>query len=276
MIKCYFAVCLLIAGRLAVGQLTVPKDNRYEVVSIKPGIPGARYGQHISPDEVRLDSITLAQLVLTSYGVSKDNLIGLPAWAFSETYNLDGKSAKIASPGQQWAMWRAVVEDRFGLKFHRESRYVSTFELVTTSAKIDFPATAPGTCETLDPNNPPTGLDPNGKYILPSNCRLVLAQQLPNGVVDLKVNGVDMKRFAGILAAYLERPVFDHTNSTTLFDVHLKFEKDRAGGPSDASDTPSGFPSLRDAVKKVGLSLRSARGPVSVMVIDHVNRPAGN
>jgi beta-lactamase regulating signal transducer with metallopeptidase domain len=67
---------------LALRQPTIPKNNHYEVVSIKPGLRSAGvYGYHSSPGEIRLDNISIRLLIGAAFRVPDDRLIGLPAWA---------------------------------------------------------------------------------------------------------------------------------------------------------------------------------------------------
>jgi len=72
--------------------------------------------------------------------------------------------------------------------------------------------------------------------------------------------------------------VIDRTGLTGTFDVHLKWAADPstgAGGPGTADD-PTG-PSIFTALQEqLGLKLESAKGPVEVLVIDHVEKPSAN
>jgi uncharacterized protein (TIGR03435 family) len=69
----------------------------------------------------------------------------------------------------------------------------------------------------------------------------------------------------------VERPVLDNTGLTGNFDFDLTYDLE------PLSTTPSGVPPLFEALEKqLGLKLVSKRGPVPVLVIDHVERPAPN
>jgi uncharacterized protein (TIGR03435 family) len=66
---------------------------------------------------------------------------------------------------------------------------------------------------------------------------------------------------------------------TGLFDFHLEFTPDEATpgiqASGDASDPPglSIFAALQE---QLGLRLESSKGPVALLVIDHVEKPSEN
>jgi len=79
------------------------------------------------------------------------------------------------------------------------------------------------------------------------------------------------------------RMVVDKTNLTGKFDIDLQFTPEQAqmpppgaGAPQLPPIDPSG-PSLFTALQEqLGLKLESQKGPVGMMVIDHVERPSEN
>jgi uncharacterized protein (TIGR03435 family) len=79
--------------------------------------------------------------------------------------------------------------------------------------------------------------------------------------------------------------VIDQTGFSGVFDVDLEFRRDdttdfarRVGmvppGEAIPADKPS--PSIFNAVQQLGLRLQSTKGPVEVLVIDHVEKPSDN
>jgi uncharacterized protein (TIGR03435 family) len=82
----------------------------------------------------------------------------------------------------------------------------------------------------------------------------------------------------------LGRPVIDKTGFRGVFDVRLDFLPDEvtpalpppppdAAGAAPDSNTLSILSALPD---QLGLRLESTKGPVEVIVIDHVERPSAN
>ena len=79
-----------------------------------------------------------------------------------------------------------------------------------------------------------------------------------------------MTQAAGALTAILRRRVIDNTGIIGTFDVHLEWAPD--DGAADGT-LPSLFTALQE---QLGLKLESTKGPVEVLVIDHVERPDAN
>ena len=69
------------------------------------------------------------------------------------------------------------------------------------------------------------------------------------------------------LSPIVGRVVVDRTGLTGKFDFELKWAQD----PAADTAGPSIFTALQE---QLGLKLESTRGPVDVLVIDHVERPA--
>ncbi len=92
-------------------------------------------------------------------------------------------------------------------------------------------------------------------------------------------HGVTMSMVGTLLEGSVGRDVFDRTGLAGTFDVELQWTPDQPQGP-DATQPPAGDlngPSIFTAVREqLGLKLVATRGPVDVLVIDHVERPTEN
>jgi uncharacterized protein (TIGR03435 family) len=74
----------------------------------------------------------------------------------------------------------------------------------------------------------------------------------------------------------LDCPVVDQTGSQAVFDIDLHFAWEESSGaaPKQPSNTPSIFTALQE---QLGLKLQSAKLPVEVVVVDHIERvPTAN
>ena len=84
---------------------------------------------------------------------------------------------------------------------------------------------------------------------------------------------ISMPGAVALLSTVLRRPVIDQTGIKGTFDVHMQWSDD-LGPPDSAGDVS---PSISSALREtLGLELKSGRGPVEVLVIDHIERPSEN
>jgi len=92
--------------------------------------------------------------------------------------------------------------------------------------------------------------------------------------------GVPLSALAAFLARPLGRPVLDKTELAGNFDFSLKFATERPGPDDTLNGQPfpdSDAPFLFEAIQEqLGLKLEAGKGPVEVIVIDHIERPSGN
>ncbi|MDP9171275.1 MAG: TIGR03435 family protein, partial [Acidobacteriota bacterium] len=68
-------------------------------------------------------------------------------------------------------------------------------------------------------------------------------------------------------------PVLDKTGVAGLFDIHLEYAPELGGATPDETAGPSIFSALQ---QQLGLKLTPERGPVEVLVVDHIERPSEN
>ena len=101
------------------------------------------------------------------------------------------------------------------------------------------------------------------------------------GMGNLAMGGAPMPQFANSLAIFVGRTVQDKTGLTGNYDVTLTWTPDQMpqrppGAPEPPPADPNG-PSIFTALQEqLGLKLDSQKGPVSVLVIDRVERPKEN
>jgi uncharacterized protein (TIGR03435 family) len=83
----------------------------------------------------------------------------------------------------------------------------------------------------------------------------------------------------------LDRPVIDKTGIASYLEIHLVFSPDDFAQPRPVTPDPAASAAVRtpDAPgifqaiqEQLGLRLVPAKGPVDVLVIDHIERPSEN
>ena len=110
---------------------------RFEVASVKvawqntrtPGTGELQRGcNRPPPGMVRCVNATLKQMLMLAYGV-KDYQIEGSAWIDSNGYNLMAKVPAGAPAAQVSAMLQALLEERFAVKLHKETKMLPAYEL---------------------------------------------------------------------------------------------------------------------------------------------------
>jgi uncharacterized protein (TIGR03435 family) len=203
---------------------------------------------------------------------------GLPAWIDSDYYEIVAKAE--GAPGQammRGPMMQSLLEDRFKLRVHRETKEVPVYVLSVAKGGPRLNATKGGSCTPEDIDNPPPLPEP-GKP-LPLMCGGQMVRSF-----GLEMSGATMQDLCVQLFIRTDRIVIDKTGISGNFDINLELSKEDVtpaqlmalmGATPDTSTDPP-HSSVFDAVKKLGLKLESGKGPGEFLVIDHIERPSEN
>lgn len=212
---------------------------------------------------------------------------GGPAWLRSDLYSINAVApatlpeAPVPEAMMRGPMMQAVLEDRFKLRLHRETREAPVYELVVSKGGPKLRPFKDGSCVPVDSTQILQGPLPP-----PSEGKWCNSGITGLGTIHAFGRGMTMQGAAYLLSLNLDRPVIDRTGLTGWYDFDLEFARDPSlagppppppgGLPADPANQPSG-PSIFTAVQEqLGLRLESAKGPVEILVIDHVERPSGN
>jgi uncharacterized protein (TIGR03435 family) len=198
----------------------------------------------------------------SAYGIPQPRILGGPKWLDSERFDIQ---AKMESGGAQRldalsrdqrsaetrAMFQQLLADRFKLAVHWETRELPVYALVVAKG-------GPLLHESKN------GLGESGTSA---------------GTGQLSAKGLTLTELAEALtqelSSELGRVVIDKTGIQGRYDLALNWTPQ--SGMNDSASQPDAGPSIFTAFKEqVGLKLESARGPVKVLVIDHVEMPTEN
>jgi len=254
-------------------QPSEPKSPAFEVASVKPNTArtGVRWSR-FPGDRFVATNVPLRDLILIAYGeagqIRPDNQVSSgPSWIDVDRFDV---SAKVGanSPNtvaQKQRMLRTLLADRFKLTAHTETRELPIYALVmarrdgTLGPRLRH---ADLECEAIEGSQP-------GRR---DRCILYA---LPSG--KLMVRGQSMKSLANAFTMLLDRTVEDRTGLTGGVDADADFNPEGLPGMAQVSpderrlnDAPPFFTALQE---QLGLKLDSTKGPVDVLVIDHVERP---
>jgi uncharacterized protein (TIGR03435 family) len=128
-------VFAILAPAAVYAQAAMPRPE-FEVASIKPAPPydvmsGARMniGVHIDGAQVHLSYLSLKDYIRMAYNVKLQEIVA-PDWVATERYDIDAKLPAGASRDDVPAMLQTLLESRFQLKYHHESREFQVYGLV--------------------------------------------------------------------------------------------------------------------------------------------------
>lgn len=294
-------ICVGLIGAPAIrAQSAGAAAPKFDVASVKlcdsnslP--PGGRAGgaSTSSSGRLTLTCATVKSFIVMSYVLSANGqrqgsnalkllpVEGGPSWINSERYTINAETETNASDSvMRGPMLQAVLEDRFKLKVHRETREVPIYELTVAKTGFKLQPAKEESCTPRvprEPGQPPPQPGPGQ----PPFCGQGLVKRTGSSFsVDLRSMTLD--EFANWLNFGLDRLAFDKTGLTGKYDFHLEFSADESTpgfllGGTAAGETPDPmYATMFTAIQQFGLKLVPAKGPGSFLVIDSVERPSPN
>jgi uncharacterized protein (TIGR03435 family) len=182
----------------------------------------------------RATNTSLESLVELAYGVGPDQISGSDRLA-KDRYDISARPASGTLPLERLKpMLQALLEERFGLVTHRETKDVSGYALIVGKKG-----------PTLKPAD--SGPASNGVIVRGE----LINHQASAGTI------------AALLSLSLKRPVVDKTDLAGTYDVDLKF------APEGSDPGTTSLPSIFTAVEEqLGLKLEPRKVPQEILVID--------
>jgi uncharacterized protein (TIGR03435 family) len=236
----------------------------FEVASVR-----VQKEDHGGPIQFNADGFTavgapLEYLIRIAYNITRDNSVrGLPPWVASDRYVVSAKVAesdvaewKTYTAAQRRQVLQRFLADRFHLALHPEKVESPIYSLVVAKG-------GPKLKQVKPPDGDPRGFMEANAAGVEIGHHVTVA-----GLVDML-----SRSFFG-----LDRQVFDNTGLTGNYDFTLTFEPMQPGAASsETASEPSGRPSIFAAIEEqLGLKLEPTKGPIDVLIIDHVERPSEN
>jgi len=275
------ALTSLLALGVAIVLPAQEKDATFEVASVKANKSGDSNGnmRGVGSDRVVATNMPVRPMITFAYQVAGYQLIGGPGWLTTDRYDINAKleaaptSVQPFIPGSttpnpmQLAL-RNLLEDRFKLRVHRETRELDIYALVMAR-----PGGGPG---------------PGLKPTVQDCSKAVEAAQRPGapppgapgqpfcGIAGspgrVRFGGLPASSFATAFAGPAGRMVVDRTGMTGSWDFELTFAPENRGPDAPPADpnAPSFFTAIQE---QLGLKLEPTKGPVDVLVIDSVEKP---
>jgi uncharacterized protein (TIGR03435 family) len=248
---------LMLAASLAPRWIAFAQDQSaraFDVATVKPVEPDDPRTSIELPGDRLIANATLKALIGFAYDVQDRDIAAGPGWVGSIVYHVEGKSASLLQQNalpQIRQMLQSLLADRFRLVIHRQTREEPVYQLLLARGGAKFKPSA----EKLPPH-------------------------LGNARGRISGAAADTGMLARMLSGRLGRPVVDKTGLTGKYDFALTWTPapgEMGNGPEDGPAADPGGPSIFSALQEqLGLKLESGRGPVEVLVIDHVEKPDAN
>jgi uncharacterized protein (TIGR03435 family) len=251
---------LIVINSAAFGQNIAPP--KYEVSSVKPNSDGEfHYAFRVGSDgSLYATGITLRRLMMTAYDAQGFRFIGGPSWVSDMQWDVQAKPSRPAADKEIRPMLRSLLEDRFQLRVHSETRNMPVYEL------------------TVSPKG--------SKLQTADNSKVKPDIRTGNGFI--RFTRATVATFASQLSYALARPVIDETGISGEFNFDLEWTPlpGEDGGPASSglpvgtpvqpAPTPDGLSVFTAIEEQLGFHLKSGRGPGQVIVIDSAQKPSAN
>jgi uncharacterized protein (TIGR03435 family) len=269
----------------------------FEVASIKPAEPlnaeRMMAGQQritVNVDAARVDfsDISLAELIRAAYRVKLYQISG-PDWVTTSRFNVVAKLPEGAKAEQVPEMLRTLLAERFHLVLHDSSKEMPVYALVAgkdgpklkESPPDDAPDAPAPAANDSRPGAGARNLSPMSTEGPNGSTRMSVGQ---NGL-HLEMKKMTLPSLIDWLSRFTDRPVVDQTELTGHYDLTLNVSRDEmlnaarnAGMAVDAARrapdgaTDPGGDSVFASLQKVGLKLDPRRLPVTLLVVDRMDR----
>jgi len=238
----------------------------FEVASVKRNASSERpdFAPRRSGTLVMMHNTQVGSFIFYGYHLEASyQLAGIPDWPDdSRWFDIDARTAVPDAPDDQVRlMFQSLLADRFKLQIHRETREMPEYVLTLGKGKL-----------RLTPSggkNPLSIVIEDRSYTqAPGICAASLWREGTHVVCC----AATMDQIAAPIGSVLRSPVADRTGLAGKYDLNLLFM------PEDRTPEPDQVlaPTLAGALSDVGLKLEKGKGPVEVLVIDHIERPSDN
>ena len=271
----------------AFGQQPAAPQPQFEVASIKPAAPDARgtFIRTAPGGRLNISNMPLKKMIVLAWRIQPFQLSGGPSWMDSARYDISAKPEGNPARDQVPLMLQALLADRFELMIHRETKELPIYALVLANkdGKLGprLTESKEGSCTPPDPSKPPPPPEPGKPPSLGCGGIMMSPKQFT-------ASSVQVGDLTPMLSRILGRTVVDKTGLTGKFDMTMEWTPDESqamqalpgGGPNGPAPPPPADPngpSIFTAIQEqLGLKLESQKGPVEILVIDHVEKPSEN
>jgi uncharacterized protein (TIGR03435 family) len=259
----------------------------FEVATVKPGVadgepavnftlgPGDGFAE--TGGRLRDSNVSLLDYVRFAYKLSDGQVrilqASAPGWIATKRFDIEAKAANPeATKDQMRLMMQSLLEERFGLKAHRETRELPVLALVLAKPGKLGPELRVHDGGDAGCSSGPAGGDQGAALeAVPAVCGGFVSVGGASAASHVRIGG--RKISMALLAAHLgemagfDRPVVDETGLRGAFDLVLEWGPDAGSGSGGDDRQTDVEEALQD---QLGLKLKRERVGVQVLVIDAI------
>ncbi len=190
-------------------------------------------------------------------------LVGIPDWPDeSRWFDIDARTAVPDTQDDQVRlMFQSLLADRFKLQIHRETREMPEYILTLGKGKLKLTPSGG--------KNPLSITIEDRRYTqAPGTCGTSSWREGTHVVCC----AATLDKIAAQIRGALRSPIADRTGLAGTYNLNLLFM------PEGQTPEPDQIlaPTLAGALSDTGLNLGKGKGPVEVLMIDHIERPSAN
>ena len=221
---------------------TAGPQAQFDVASVKPAkphVPGQpNLSRGLLPGRYEMLGLSLGQFIEFAHQKAADEG-SAPNWVYGELFDIVATMPPESAREEAMLMLRTLLEQRFQLRVHRESRLTEVYSLEAGNGGPKMEAMewgdGPGRSITLGPS--------------------------------IQVRKSSMEALAAVLSRWMDHKVVGRTGLKSLYNFQLKWH---AKGPAGTNSAGSEiFPALQE---QLGFKMAARKLPIEFVLVDHVER----
>jgi uncharacterized protein (TIGR03435 family) len=217
----------------------------YEAAFLKANTTGSNSSSSNSTEgQIVMVNQSLHRLIERAYNVRPYQVTG-PEWLDNVRFDITAKYPEDSRNEDRPAMLRTLLEDRFKLAAHSETKDLPGYGLVLAKGGLKIKPVEKGEDGTSSNSS--------------------------NNQETLRVTSIPLSGLADFLARRLGSTVVDDTGADGVYTFELRWALDDPAVA--AAERGAGeFAAIQEAIATLGLHLQAQKVPVQMVVVDHAER----